>query len=91
MSIYSILLAVAVSQEKPAIVKELLKRDAPVDFRSSDGYSAFHWAYLRGNMDIVQLLLDAGAEISALTDKGFAGVHLAAQFGYLKSLELLLS
>ena len=46
----------------PAVVRELLTRDPDLSFRAFLGGTALHWAYYSGNREVVELLLQAGAD-----------------------------
>ena len=48
-----------------AAVKSLLKDGADVNAAQGDGMSALHWAADRGNAELAELLIYAGANLSA--------------------------
>ncbi len=51
----------AVRQQDVAAVRALLKTGADVNAPEGDGATALHWAVARGAIELVRLLLDAGA------------------------------
>jgi ankyrin repeat protein len=44
----------------------------------------------KGNFDLVELLLEKGADIKAQDDKGKSAIYFACYFGFIKIVELLL-
>jgi ankyrin repeat protein len=84
-------LAASHGQEK--MVKFLLHTGADVNKFDRSGYSkktALHWAALKNYPAIVQLLLDAGANIEAKTNNGKTALMFAAGKGYKGIVQLLL-
>lgn len=77
----------------PWLVEKLLEtgHHADIDTRDRLGRTPLHWAAHRGNVAIVQLLLNNGAK-SGITDKGIGAkpLHLAAMKGRDAAVELLL-
>ena len=65
-----------------AAVKALMKEGADVNAAQGDGMSALHWAADRGNAELAELLIYAGANLSAQTRIGqYTALHLAAKSG----------
>src|SRR5688572_10579889 len=65
-----------------AAVKSLMKDGADVNAAQGDGMTALHWAADRGNAEMAELLIYAGANISAQTRIGqYTPLHLAAKSG----------
>jgi ankyrin repeat protein len=65
-----------------ATVKALLKDGADVNAAQGDGMSALHWAADRGNAELAELLIYAGANTSAQTRIGqYTPLHLAGKSG----------
>lgn len=56
----------------------LHKRRTDVNALDKHGYSPFHWAALEGNLEIMTMLLDNGADLEFRTGKGSPPLHLAA-------------
>jgi len=65
-----------------AAVRQLLKDGADVNGAQGDGMSALHWAAERGDVELADMLIFAGANIGAVTRIGqYTPLHLAAQAG----------
>ncbi|MBY0497682.1 MAG: ankyrin repeat domain-containing protein [Cyanobacteria bacterium] len=61
-------------------VKQLLKDGADIGVPQGDGMTALHWAAERGDAELAQLLIVAGANVSAVTRIGlYTPLHLAAK------------
>ena len=71
-------------------VRALLKTTVDVNQPEGDGATALHWAAYRDSIDLVQLLLAAGASAQAANDLGITPLHLAAANGNVATLRLLL-
>ena len=54
------------------------------------GNTALHWAAKKGNMNIVEILLDRGIEINSKTNDGETALHIAASSGNMNIVEILL-
>jgi uncharacterized protein len=61
-----------------------------VNVPEADGTTALHWAVRRGDLDSVNLLLQAGAQVSAATRYGVTPLYLAARKGDPVIIERLL-
>ncbi len=85
-------LADAARRGDVARVSALLAEGAQVNQTLGDGTTALHWASRQGNVDLVTRLLDAGADVSAVTRLGgYTALHLAAQEGVGDVVALLLA
>jgi len=62
-------------------VRAALARHADVNVARTDGSTALHWAVERDDLDMVDLLLRAGARVDARTREGVAPLQLAATNG----------
>ena len=71
------------AQSRDAVaVKKLIKDGNDVNGAQGDGMTALHWAALNGDAEIAQMLLYAGANVSAKTRLGgYTPLHLASQIG----------
>jgi ankyrin repeat protein len=74
-----------------AVVRDLLKQGADVNGAQGDGMSALHWAADRGDAELADLLIFAGANISAVTRIGqYTPLHLAGKSGSVPLAKALL-
>ena len=75
-----------------AIVEFLLKNGADVSLsaRNVQNVTALHGAVARPDVEIVKMLLEAGADPNARQERGFAPLHDAAANGNAALVELLL-
>jgi len=72
-------------------VKQLLKDGADANGAQGDGMSALHWAAERGDTELADTLIYAGANIGAVTRIGqYTPLHLAAQAGNTEVAKALL-
>ena len=63
-------------------VKALLKQGADIGVPQGDGMTALHWAADRGDAELAQLLIYAGANVQAVTRIGlYTPLHIAAKSG----------
>jgi uncharacterized protein len=75
-------LADAAMKGDKAAVKQLLKDGADIGVPQGDGMTALHWAAERGDAELAQMLIVAGANVSAVTRIGlYTPLHLAAKSG----------
>jgi ankyrin repeat protein len=72
-------------------VRSLLEDGADVNAAQGDGMTALHWASERGDHDMTQLLIRAGASVEAVTRIGhYTPLHLAGKTGSTDVLATLL-
>ena len=72
----------AAAKGDKAAVQKLLKDGADVNGSQGDGMSALHWAAERGDAELADVLIYAGANIGAVTRIGqYTPLHLAAKSG----------
>ena len=75
-------LGAAVAARREALVNLLLQRDVTVDQRLPNEATALMVAAAMGYPEIVETLLEAGAELGAVDARGRGALHAAAQFGF---------
>jgi len=73
----------------PELTRLLLSRGANPNIASVHGYTALHRAAGHGNVEVVQLLLDAGADTSAQDEAGQTAHDMAMHGVYLDAEELI--
>ena len=72
-------------------LRTLLREGADVNAAHGDGMSALHWAAERGNAEMVEILLYAGAAVEAVTRIGeYTPLHLATRVGSLEVVRALI-
>lgn len=97
-AIYGGCMAVAAGQNKLEILKYLIEElKIPVDDRelgsnnNEDGWTALHWAAVKGNNDIITYLVKKKAKINALSDNDGdkTALYFAVENGHLETVKLL--
>lgn len=85
-------IADAVEKGEPdSLLQNLLKNGADVNAAQGDGMTALHWAADRGDADLAAMLIQAGAQVDAVTRIGsYQPIHIAAREGHLEVVEILL-
>jgi hypothetical protein len=81
----------AVWQGELEVVRALLAK-SPLLLRWTDpatGNSALHLAARAGQVEMLELLIDAGADPEHCSDKGYTALHVAAWSGFLPCVQLL--
>ena len=84
-------LIVAVQAEDGASVRALLAERVDVDETQPDGATALHWGVHREGLEVVDLLLDAGADPDVANDLGMTPLLMASTRGHAALVERLLS
>jgi uncharacterized protein len=70
------------ADRRPEIIRLLIARGCPVDGRGSPkGHTPLHEAAFNGDLPLVRLLLDSGADRSLRTGDGQTAKEIAAQHG----------
>ena len=63
--------------------------DVGVNHSGDEGCTALHWASKKSYPEVVQVLIDAGADIEAKEEKGRSPLHKACMSGHLDIVKLL--
>ena len=73
-------------------VRALLKKGLDVNEAQGDGTTALHWAAIKGDADLAQILIYAGANVRATTRLGaYTPLYLAAKGGHSGVVAALLA
>lgn len=84
-------LADAAAQDDIDAVRALLAQHADVNAAQNDGATALHWAAMKGDLEMVHLLLESGANVKAATRIGsLTPLFLAASNGSAAVIDELL-
>ena len=75
-------LAAAVAARREALVGLLLEHKVAIDQRLPNDTTALMVAAAMGHPEIVEALLDGGADVNAVDAGGRSALHAAAQFGF---------
>ena len=59
--------------------------------RDGDRWTALHWASSGGHLDIAELLVSSGADMTIADYYGRTALHLATSYGHLDIVRLLLT
>jgi uncharacterized protein len=72
-------------------IRSLLRQGADVNAAQSDGMTALHWAADRGDREMTEVLVYAGADLEAGTRIGrYRPLHLASRNGHSEVVQALL-
>ena len=73
-------------------VRALLKEGADVNAAQGDGTTALHWAAMKGDAEMVQMLVTAGGSLRATTRLGsYNPLYLAARGGHSAAVATLIA
>ena len=82
----------AAMHDKRDEVRTLLKQGADVNAAQGDGLTALHWAALKGDVELAQMLVYAGANLKATTRlDAFTPLLMAAKDGDAAMVEALVN
>ena len=81
----------AASRGDEETVRALLERGADVQTARPDGMTALHWAAMRSDLEVTEMLLYAGANLEATTRIGqHTPLHVAGRSGRAPVVQALL-
>ena len=83
-------LHLAVFRSRTDVVQVLIDAGADIDIKNP-GFSPLHSACRAGDLDIVKMLVRAGAVVSATNDEGFTCFNLAVHFADTETVRYLVS
>ncbi len=82
----------AAMQRDLSVVRSLLKQAADVNTSQGDGMTALHWAALNGDLEIAEILIQAGANVKATTRLGgYTPLFMAAKSGFPDLVRVLVT
>jgi ankyrin repeat protein len=85
-------IAEAASRGDREAVRALIKKGLDVNAAQGDGTTALHWAAMKGDAELTQLLIYAGANLRATTRIGaYTPLFLAARGGYSDVVSALIA
>ena len=70
-------LCYGISKNNYVAVKELIKRGADVNIPGEFDQTPLHTAVLTGNLDIIKLLLENGADLSQVDERNLTAIDYA--------------
>jgi ankyrin repeat protein len=73
----------------PAIRKQIAEDPSTLEFRDDEGWMALHHEALGGNLAVVKVLLEAGADRHAKTNDGRTPLDLAKSLRWEKVIAAL--
>jgi ankyrin repeat protein len=80
----------AISRAHADTIKSLIAHGEDINALNKRGHAPIHLATVKGNSDVVHLLLENGAEVNVVgTDSGCTSLHYAASLGHVDLCELL--
>ena len=80
----------AAKAQDAAAVQAIINQQSPVGVAKPDGATALHWAAHWDNLQIADLLLDAGADVNATNELGVTPLSLACINGSAPMVDRLL-
>ena len=81
-----------VAQRNIVSLSAMVKKDKwLLDVSDENGWAPIHSAASNGDIDTAEALIDFGADLKKLTNKGRGTIHLAVLHGHIDMVELLIS
>ncbi|GFV08331.1 hypothetical protein TNCV_327651 [Trichonephila clavipes] len=69
---------------------DILEYRAVIHTRDRNGYSILHWIAYHGNQIALRQILEAGVDITHVSNKGNTALHLAVSRGHTEVVEIML-
>ncbi|GFY74024.1 hypothetical protein TNIN_417121 [Trichonephila inaurata madagascariensis] len=69
---------------------DILEYSAVIHARDRNGYSTLHWIAYHGNQSALRQILEAGVDITHVSNKGNTALHLAVSRGHTEIVEIML-
>jgi ankyrin repeat protein len=80
----------AAMKSDKAALRALLLQKADVNAAQADGATALHWAVYRDDLEMADILMNAGARVDAANREGITPLHMASLYGNASLIERLL-
>ncbi len=75
----------AAEQGNTALVREMINMNKElINSKDTDGYTALHRASYNGRIDVMNVLIEKGANVLAKTDDGWQPLHCACRWSMSK-------
>src|SRR5947209_10776504 len=80
----------AAMKSDKAALRTLLQQKADVNAAQADGATALHWAVYRDDLEMADLLINAGAKLDVANREGITPLQMASLYGNALLIDHLL-